>query len=522
MVRSGDGKEPRMTRILGLAVSAALLATAACHRSTGSEQTGQAPSPAPEIAWREGDVDDAFAEAKEQNKPVLLYWGAKWCPPCNQMRQTLFRDPAFIAETRAFIAETRAFIPVHLDGDARGAQLWGEKFGIAGYPTVIILRPDRTEVTRLSGSTAAPQLADVLRVAATRTTSTEDLLRRADDPKSLSADDWRLLAGFDWLDDPKHFDDPKKTAAFLDRLAAEAPDPAVQRHFTLTALMTGAVDDKVKLTEAQQQQVRTVMPAILADYAEVKANREELSDGAADLVNALPDPAERKALGGRLVAALDRLAADASVSLGDRLATVNADITLAKAANGKVPPAVLAKVRARVAMADKAATEPQARQAVISDAGQLLDAAGDPAGAERLWKAELPHAVAPYYYMVDLADLAEKQKDHAAAIAWLRKAAETAEGPATRVQWAIMYSQGVMRMAPADKTAVEQSAGMVIDALGANSAGYAERTATRTATWAERLRTWSRARGGGEVLARLQARMAQACTGGRCKDVLRT
>ena len=190
-----------MKRIYGLMVGAALLAATACnHSPTG--QNAQ-PAAAPQIAWREGDVNDAFAEAKEQNKPVLLYWGAKWCPPCNQMKQTLFKDAAFIAETRAFI-------PVHLDGDAKDAQLWGEKFGIAGYPTVIVLRPDHTEVTRLSGSSAAPQLARCSRrrrraPPRPRTCCAAPTIRR-----SSRADDWRLLASFDWGDDPKHFADPGK------------------------------------------------------------------------------------------------------------------------------------------------------------------------------------------------------------------------------------------------------------------------------------------------------------------------
>ena len=501
---------------VGLVVLGATLAVAGCHKQADQSQPVATQAPAQQIAWREGDVDDAFAEAKEAKKPVLLYWGAKWCPPCNLMKQTLFKDPAFIAETANFI-------PVHLDGDARDAQSWGEKFGIQGYPTVIILTPNRQEVTRLSGGSTAGQLADVLKVAATRTSSTEDLLQRADDPNGLSPDDWRLLASFDWYDDPKHFGDYKKGAAFVAKLADAAPDPALKRHFALVSLfMAGGGKDVAKLTSDQLAQVRAMLPAILDNYDEVKANRQELSEGTTPLILALPDPAEKQALSATLTAAMDRMAADASVPLGDRLSTVSPEIALSKAANGgKVSPDVLAKVRDRVAMVDKAATDPQMRQAVMPDAGDALAEAGDKAGAEKLWKAELPKAVAPYYFMVDLASLKEDAKDYPAAITWLKQAAETAQGPATRIQWAIFYSQGVIRMTPDDKAAVEQSAGMVIDALGQNSSGYAERTSKKSDDWAKKLHDWSGKHGGADVLARLDVKMGEACAKGGCKDVLR-
>src|SRR6187551_1344488 len=166
-------------KTISLALALAL-ATAACSQADSPTQVAHASA----IAWREGDVDDALAEAKELGKPVILYWGAVWCPPCNQMKSTLFKDPAFIAETQDFV-------PVYLDGDTAGAQQWGERFGISGYPTVIVLRPDGTEITRISSATMASELPDLLRVAAGRTSSIEALLAKAaDDSAELTPDDW--------------------------------------------------------------------------------------------------------------------------------------------------------------------------------------------------------------------------------------------------------------------------------------------------------------------------------------------
>ena len=128
------------------------LATAGCQQAGEQSELAHASA----IDWRHGDVEDALAEAKEVGKPVILYWGAVWCPPCNQMKATLFRDPSFIAETQNFV-------PVYLDGDTAGAQRWGEQFGISGYPTVIILKPDGTEITRIASATMAGELPHLLR-----------------------------------------------------------------------------------------------------------------------------------------------------------------------------------------------------------------------------------------------------------------------------------------------------------------------------------------------------------------------
>ncbi len=487
----------------------ALVLPAAACQNTG--EGGQEVAHASEIAWRHGDVQDALAEAQEAGKPVILYWGAVWCPPCNQMKATLFKDPNFIAETENFV-------PVYLDGDTEGAQRWGEQFGISGYPTVIILQPDGTEITRIASANMADSLPELLQVAARRTTSIETLLAKAEsDTADLTADDWKILGGFDWMNDPKHFADLQKAGSLLGHLSQAAPTPQLQRRFGLLALVVEADendDGDVVLTATQQVRAQALLKPMLADPAEVMANRQELTAYAPDLVNAMPKGPEREALAGALVAAGDAIFANEALSLTDRVDAATIDVTLAKGSakgSGAVTPAVLAKARERAKWADANAKDKISRQSVIDEAGYLLFEAGDKAGARKLLTAELEKSDQPYYYMSSLADFAEKDGDRQGAVDWSRKAYEAAQGPATRVQWAINYSKAVMRNTPENKDAVEKAAGAVLAELGKIEDGYYQRTRVKVDAWGQQLAEWADAHQGDKVLDDLRTQMAQVC-----------
>lgn len=100
---------------------------------------------------------DVLAQAKRENKRVLVDFWATWCHACMQMNKTTFRD------TRVGNMMNYSFVnyAVDVDHDADAKELV-EKFNIKAFPTYLILNPDGTEYNRIIGSNTVEGFAKAL------------------------------------------------------------------------------------------------------------------------------------------------------------------------------------------------------------------------------------------------------------------------------------------------------------------------------------------------------------------------
>ena len=115
---------------------------------TWSSMPRAATSAGPEIVWVNSldaaSLDAARAKASAENRPVVLDFGAEWCPACKKLERLTFPDPAVRAEALRFVA-------IHVDGteDDAAAKALQAKHGVIGLPTVIFLDSAGHEVARI-------------------------------------------------------------------------------------------------------------------------------------------------------------------------------------------------------------------------------------------------------------------------------------------------------------------------------------------------------------------------------------
>lgn len=493
-----------------------LILLAACSRPTENVTAAKAaaatPAAKPGIAWKhaagDADVDAAFAQARQDGKPLFLYWGAKWCPPCNQLSATLFNRNDFIERARAFTS-------VHIDGDSPGAQRLGARFKVRGYPTMVIFNAQGTELTRLPGEVDAAQYTQVLTLSMNASRPVSQVLADARARgKGLSANDWQLLAFYSWETDEQQAVTKADLPAVLASIAEACPAEQAEAS---TRLLLKALAAGPAATQPYAAKTLRVL-GVLADANQARSHMDVLGNNAAEIVRALtlPATAPRNELLAAFDSALRRLEADASLSRADRLTALYSRVELARIDQPKgkpvaLPSLLLAELREHIARADREITDGYERQAVIPFAGYVLQQAGLLDESDTLLTANLTKSHSPYYLMSELASNAKKRGDKTAALRWSEQAFDKSVGAATRLQWGASYVGSLVELAPLDEARIERAALQLLDEAAAQPDAFFERSARSLQRIGSRLQSWNKQGTHAPVIKRLQTRVDTLC-----------
>lgn len=100
------------------------------------------------------NVDGVFAEALKEKKPVMIDFFGIWCPPCNELDETVFDTPAFLEKAKAFKL-------LKVDADKPASWKVKSRYRVGGYPTVVFTDSKGEEIFRFVGYRP---LKEVLRI----------------------------------------------------------------------------------------------------------------------------------------------------------------------------------------------------------------------------------------------------------------------------------------------------------------------------------------------------------------------
>ncbi len=422
-----------------------------------------------DIQWFTGNTDQAFATAREQNKPVFLYWGAKWCPPCNQLKATLFKKPAFISKTRLFI-------PVYLDGDTDQAQAQGEKFNVLGYPTLIIFTPQGKEITRIPGGMDLTRYTDVLDLALNDIQPVKQLVDKIIDEDYRPDDkELQLLAYYSWQQDAGQATSGRDKLMLYRRLSKLTPEHMSEEnsHFNAEYLL-----ELVKLEEPLGIEVSIEgmqrLARILDNPVNTRSNLEFVVYDGKDVISKLTKDSApaRKHMADKWEASLNRLADMEKTTAEETLMLHRGTVEVFKLREQPIPASLKHQIRYDVNHALAAVDNDYQWIALTYESYSLLHASEQDQEAEELLTKALQRDSNSHYWMLILAGMASDNERKQDAVNLYRQAYEASQGLATRLQWSSYYMDSLTTLQPQQTQQINQLIDELIKALQQQQAPF--------------------------------------------------
>lgn len=428
--------------------------------------------------WITADLKKALGEAEASKSFTLLYWGAVWCPPCNELKKNVFAHPNFEAATQNIVK-------VYIDGDHDNAQLIADQYQVSGYPTILILNPKGQEILRLAESLNYQQFLTALETSIGTTNTIDDILTSIKNGNSISKENGLLLAysrpnnAIDriWNKDKVSAGQTLLKFAF----SQPAPDDAKAKLIALGASTLLQSNSELPPNHSANEVLFSALEEIFkpennwilgskdliiwnansglkwlnkmrlqtgeAKYLKMSENWARMSKTLQDSTSVTTDY--------KLWAIYPTLLQYSYLKITDisKLDLASSELT-------HITEGLKAQVRRAVTKADTEAASDYARQATISGAASLLFKIGDKNQALEMLTEEAKKSSSPWYYVYYKGLLESRLQNWASSLKNIRKASELTKGTASKIQWLTAEFTLIQKIEPSHRlydTAIQQA-----------------------------------------------------------------
>ncbi len=507
----------RSTSVAFLAVFTLLLA-ACSDRGTepavsveGPDSTESAEKAHSEgIHWYKDSIDEAFASAKAQNKPLFLYWGAEWCPYCHELKATIFIRDEFIALSRQFIALDMS------NGNAENIR-YADKFKIYGLPTVIVFNPEGQELTRIAGGMDIQQYASVLELTLNALRPVAQLVATVQAGEALSDSDWELLAGYSWSQDRGRALGDQQVSKVLNEIANACPAhlSVARSRLQMAALGAWFEEEEETRESALAQTHLGAVESVLANASLSQANLTALAYLGTDAVNVLASGERQQQLQSQLVNLFQAGVENADFNVLKRATILSgwSEVVTALLADGQS--LAQNQVDWGKAQADAllATLGPYQTHAGVNSLWGVYYEVGLEADARNTLLHGIKVSKAPYYFMSGMAYIERKAENTEAALDWYRKAWETTKVPMHRARWGGGYVSRLVSMSPESVADIRAVSAQVLQEILSQNDGL-QNYKSRLERMNRSLLEWSKTEQDSRapVLAGLRAQIEAVCS----------
>lgn len=410
------------------------------HYSVTKEFIGKAPwlVPPKEVV----NEKDLFTWITELKPPILLYWGAEWCPPCNDLKAQVLTHPDF--ESLTSISER-----IYIDGDSDHAQIFAERLGVSGYPAILVLGSNGEEKGRITDSLNFEEFKDAFIAAAMN--SRDDLHATLSEALEGRAErnDWTVLAYTRWEPSVVKAMTPRNFRHVLMEVAKLVPKelPREKALIFAAASMENIKQLKEKISVDRKTTEEFVeffvsgLERLFSDETALAAARGFISYEYEQSMVFLEKFAPDKVSGirNRWLEASEKIGNLSGVSSDAKMWSVYPLVQDYKRNYTKLSQAdkkkLESKVKEHVSRNLITLKTQFERKATVSGASYLLQQVGDFDGAEKLLQAEIPRTDTPWYLYSALSSLERRRERNSKALEYSRKATSSVKGRASKLQW---------------------------------------------------------------------------------------